>query len=132
MRLLWGQDGNHRVVRGIVSLAAGKATPGAARQKPAATIKRFERSCYRCFVIGSMVESPPHTTRWVVRRKAAIVAAVCSGAITLEEACRHYRLTEEEFLAWQRASDSEGLPGLRATRPPAYRNRLAPPPKPRG
>ena len=29
---------------------------------------------------------PPNTTRWVVRRKAAVVAAVRGGRITLEEA----------------------------------------------
>ena len=29
---------------------------------------------------------PPNTRRWVVRRKAAVVAAVQSGKITLEEA----------------------------------------------
>ena len=64
---------------------------------------------------------PPNTTRWVVRRKAAVLAAVRSGAITIEEACRRYRLTEEEFLSWQRAFDAHGLPGLRATRLQAYR-----------
>jgi hypothetical protein len=40
--------------------------------------------------------------RWVVRRKAAVVMAVLSGLITLEEACRRYQLSEEEFLAWKR------------------------------
>jgi hypothetical protein len=46
---------------------------------------------------------PPNTKRWVVRRKAAVVAAVRSGKITMEEALRRYQLTEEEFLSWQRA-----------------------------
>ena len=45
---------------------------------------------------------PPNTTRWVVRRKAAVVAAVRAGVITVEEACRRYQLSEEEFLSWQR------------------------------
>jgi transposase-like protein len=77
-----------------------------------------------------MGELPPaNTKRWVVRRKAAVVAAVQAGKITLEEACRRYQLTEEEFRAWQRAYDAHGLPGLRATRLPQYR---APPsPRPR-
>ena len=66
---------------------------------------------------------PPNTKRWVVRRKAAILVAVRRGAITIEEACRRYGLSEEEFLAWQRAFEAEGLSGLRATRLPAYRNR---------
>ena len=46
----------------------------------------------------SMGRLPPaNTRRWVVRRKAAVVAAVQSGKITLEEACQRYQLTEEEF-----------------------------------
>ena len=77
-----------------------------------------------------MGELPPaNTKRWVVRRKAAVVAAVQAGKITLEEACRRYQLTEEEFRAWQRAYDAHGLPGLRATRLQQYR--IAPAPRPR-
>jgi hypothetical protein len=64
---------------------------------------------------------PPATKRWVVRRKAAVVAAVRSGEVTLEEACRWYQLSEEEFLAWQRAFESHGLAGLRVTRTQQYR-----------
>ena len=59
---------------------------------------------------------PPNTTRWVVRRKAAVVAAVRSGRITLEEALRRYQLTEEEYRSWERAFEAHGLAGLRATR----------------
>ena len=70
-----------------------------------------------------MGELPPaNTKRWVVRRKAAVVAAVQGGKITLEEACRRYQLTEEEFRAWQRAYDVHGLPGVRATRLQQYRS----------
>jgi hypothetical protein len=65
---------------------------------------------------------PPETTRWVIRRKAAVVAAVRAGEITLEEACRRYQLSEEEFLSWQRAFEAYGLPGLRATRVKRYRD----------
>jgi transposase-like protein len=72
---------------------------------------------------------PADTRRWVVRRKAAVVAAVQSGKITLEEACRRYNLTEEEFRAWQRAFEAHGLPGLRATRLQQYRS--SPTPRPR-
>ena len=70
---------------------------------------------------------PANTRRWVVRRKAAVVAAVQGGKITLEEACRRYNLSEEEFRAWQRAFEAHGLPGLRATRLQQYRTR--PPPR---
>ena len=66
---------------------------------------------------------PANTRRWVVRRKAAVVAAVQSGKITLEEALRRYQLTEAEFREWQRAFEAHGLPGLRATRLQQYRSR---------
>ncbi|HEX3418173.1 MAG TPA: DUF1153 domain-containing protein [Stellaceae bacterium] len=59
---------------------------------------------------------PPDTDRWVARRKAAVLAALRSGAITMEEACRRYALSEEELLAWQRAFEAHGLSGLRAAR----------------
>ncbi len=64
---------------------------------------------------------PPNTKRWVVRRKAAVVAAVRSGGITIEEACRAYQLSEEELLSWERAFEIHGLAGLRATRVQQYR-----------
>lgn len=64
---------------------------------------------------------PPNTKRWVIRRKAAVVVAVRAGLLTLDEACRRYRLTVEEFLAWQRAIESFGPAGLRATRIQQYR-----------
>jgi Protein of unknown function (DUF1153) len=69
---------------------------------------------------------PPNTRRWVVRRKAAVVAAVRSGGITIEEACRIYQLTEEELLSWERAFEVHGLPGLRATRVQQYRRTRRP------
>ena len=65
---------------------------------------------------------PPDTKRWVARRKAVVVDAVRSGAISLEEACRRYELSVEEFLAWQRAIESHGVAGLRVTRLQIYRD----------
>jgi hypothetical protein len=65
---------------------------------------------------------PPETKRWVIRRKAVVVAAVRAGVISLEDACRRYTLSIEEFLAWQRLVDSHGLPGLRVTRLQDYRS----------
>ena len=64
---------------------------------------------------------PAQTTRWVVRRKAEVVAAVRSGVISLEDACNRYKLSMEEFLSWQRLIDSHGLAGLRVTRLQDYR-----------
>jgi hypothetical protein len=65
---------------------------------------------------------PPETKRWVIRRKAEVVAAVRSGIISLDEACRRYTLSIEEFLTWQRLIDSHGLAGLRVTRLQDYRS----------
>ena len=66
---------------------------------------------------------PPTTTRrWVVRRKAEVVAAVNGGLLTVDEACERYDLTLEEFASWQRAVDRSGMPGLRVTRIQHYRD----------
>jgi len=65
---------------------------------------------------------PPNTKRWVIRRKAEVVAAVRGGVISLDEACRRYTLSIEEFLSWQRLIDSHGLAGLRVTRLQDYRS----------
>ena len=63
----------------------------------------------------------PGTKRWVIRRKAEVVAAVRGGLLSLEDACKRYRLTVDEFLSWQRSIERHGLPGLRATRIQDYR-----------
>src|SRR5262245_23323306 len=65
---------------------------------------------------------PPNTKRWVIRRKAEVVAAVRSGVISLDEACRRYTLSIEEFLTWQRLIDRHGMAGLRVTRLQDYRS----------
>lgn len=70
---------------------------------------------------------PPDTKRWVVRRKATVVAAVRSGLISLEDACARYTLSVEEFLSWERAMDRDGLKGLRVTRLQDYRAPQRPP-----
>jgi hypothetical protein len=64
----------------------------------------------------------PETKRWVPRRKAAIVNAVLSGAMSLEEVCRRYELSVEEFITWQRAIEAHGVAGLRVTRLQVYRD----------
>lgn len=72
---------------------------------------------------GAVPDLPsPDTKRWVVRRKAIVVTAVRNGSISLQEACRRYKLSVEEFLAWQRAIDRYGVPGLRVTRLQIYRD----------
>ena len=60
------------------------------------------------YVIGpdgsplTIADLPPSgTRRWVIRRKAEVVAAVRGGLLSLEEACSRYTLTVDEFLSWQ-------------------------------
>ena len=70
-----------------------------------------------------MIALPPiDVHRWTIRRKAAVVTAVATNKITREEVCRRYQISVEEFLSWQRAYESFGLPGLRSTRLQQYRH----------
>jgi transposase-like protein len=70
----------------------------------------------------AMMALPPiEIHRWTIRRKAAVLSAVAKGKITQEEVCRRYQISAEEFLSWQRAYESFGLPGLRSTRLQQYR-----------
>src|SRR6201997_3622888 len=80
------------------------------------------------YVIGpdgsplTVADLPASTTnRWVIRRKAEVVAAVRGGLLSLDEACKRYTLTVDEFLSWQLSIDRHGLAGLRTTRIQQYR-----------
>jgi len=64
----------------------------------------------------------PGVNRWVIRRKAEVIAAVRGGLLSLEEACSRYMLTVDEYLSWQHLVDQHGLPGLRSTRTQQYRH----------
>ena len=67
-------------------------------------------------------EMPPvNVRRWTVRRKAAVVYAVRSGLLSVEDAATRYRLSQEELQSWERDLDRHGLYGLRAKRVQAYR-----------
>jgi hypothetical protein len=71
---------------------------------------------------SAKVSLPSATTkRWVIRRKAQVVAAVQDGVLSLEEACSRYKLTIEELLAWQTSIERHGVAGLRTTRLQQYR-----------
>jgi uncharacterized protein DUF1153 len=65
---------------------------------------------------------PSPGQRWTTRRKAALIQAVRGGWVPIEEACRQYKLSVDEFLAWERDIDRYGVPGLRTTRYQIYRN----------
>src|SRR3546814_13237881 len=79
--------------------------------------------CYRPLGRPLTLESlpPPGTRRWVVRRKAEVVAAVQGGLLTFDEACERYDLTLQELVSCERAVDLTGMQGLRVTRLQHYR-----------
>jgi hypothetical protein len=92
-------------------------------------LETIERAPRPVQVIGPLGEPltldslpPPSTSRWVVRRKAEVVAAVNGGLLTVDEACARYTLSLEEFASWQRAVDRSGMPGLRVTRIQHYKS----------
>lgn len=58
----------------------------------------------------------PDTKRWVVRRKAEVVAAVDAGLLTLDEALERYGISMETFTIWKQKISKGGLPALRETR----------------
>ena len=64
---------------------------------------------------------PPGTTRWVVSRKAVVVAGVKSGLLSLDEALQRYGISLDEFMCWKRLLDDHGVKGLRVTRIKEYR-----------
>jgi Protein of unknown function (DUF1153) len=69
-----------------------------------------------------MVLPPPDIKRWSPGRKAAVVKAARAGVISREEACARYMISEEELIAWEKALDRNGVPGLRTTRQQSYRS----------
>lgn len=66
---------------------------------------------------------PPGTRRWVISRKAAVVAGVRQGLLTVEDALERYSLSLDEFLSWNRLFSDHGVKGLRTTRIKEYRAR---------
>ena len=52
------------------------------------------------------------TKRWVIRRKAEVIAAVRGDLLSLEDACSRYMLTVDEFLSWQHLIDRHGIATL--------------------
>ncbi len=63
---------------------------------------------------------PADTERWVIRRKAEVVAAVRNGLIGQDDACERYRMSAEEFLNWEQLIAAHGLRGLQVTRLQEY------------
>lgn len=62
-------------------------------------------------------------SRWTIRRKAEVVAALKGGLLTIDEVCERYSLTTEELALWQNSVDRSGMQGLRVTRIQHYREK---------
>jgi hypothetical protein len=70
---------------------------------------------------GDLVLPPADTKRWSSRRKAAVIVAMRTGAITREQARERYLLSEEELAGWETALETRGIRGLLVTRPRSHR-----------
>jgi hypothetical protein len=71
--------------------------------------------------LGSSDLPPANTKRWVISRKAQVLAAIDSGLLSRAEACARYAISEAELRLWERAVACAGVPGLRVTRVQIYR-----------
>jgi hypothetical protein len=101
---------------GAISCAPGTKSPDpTAAEAGAGKISRRRKP----IDIGEL--PPPGITRWVIHRKAQVVAAVQAGALSLEEVCARYSVSVEEFQSWQRTLQQHGVYGLRITRSQIYR-----------
>lgn len=69
-----------------------------------------------------MEQLPEPGQRWTTARKQTVVQAVRSEVLTLDEVCRRYALSVEEFIGWEKALARHGRPGLRSTRIQIYRD----------
>jgi hypothetical protein len=69
----------------------------------------------------------PDTKRWVIRRKAEVIAALRGGLLSLDEACSRYALSYDEIRSWQHCIDRFGIVGLRTTCTQFYLRRIAKP-----
>jgi hypothetical protein len=110
----------HRPVRDLAStqLDEFELTSVDANKTARPTVKHIIGPDRRCLTLADL--PLPETKRWVIRRKAVVVAAVRGGLLSLEEACSRYALDSDEFMSWQRCIDCFGLAGLRTTRTQLY------------
>jgi hypothetical protein len=60
--------------------------------------------------------APPVIKRWPPAMKAKVLEEVRDGVLSLDEACRRYALSIEEFLTWQHGVELFGLAGLRVNK----------------
>src|SRR5690242_1063592 len=103
---------------GALSCAPGTKSPDQAAAAGAGDAKASRRR--KPIKIDEL--PPPGITRWVIHRKAQVVAAVQAGALSLDEVCERYSVSVEEFQGWQKTLQRHGIYGLRTTRSQIYRS----------
>lgn len=92
--------------------------PASASRQPESTMGRSRTKPAKL----TLADLPPSDTqRWVMRRKAEVVAGVRAGLLSAEDACRRYNLSQEEFNSWQTMVERHGVRGLRVTKLQDYR-----------
>ena len=74
----------------------------------------------RSDLLNQLPQLPSPGQRWTARCKAAVIEAVRGGWVPIEEACRLYNISVDEFVACD--MDRNGVPGLRSTRYQIYRD----------
>lgn len=60
---------------------------------------------------------PPNADRWRASQKAAVVIAIRTGLLNVDEALARYAMAPEELRNWDEAFDRGGIPALRARGP---------------
>jgi hypothetical protein len=67
-------------------------------------------------------ELPPRgKIRWTALRKAALVANIEAGQLSIEEACERYALSIEEVLSWQIRLAQHGVDALQVNKVKQHR-----------
>src|SRR5262245_38683579 len=93
-------------------MQSGDANGHQARKVPARDLLRMTPLPVRL----SADELPlPGVTRWVRRRKLAVVAAILDRRLSVEEACERYDLSAEELVSWRDMVDLYGPAGISAS-----------------
>jgi Protein of unknown function (DUF1153) len=107
-----------RAARDRASAQLNDLAPAPANESVRPTVKHVNGPNGRRLTLADL--PLPDTKRWVIRRKAEVVAAVRGGLLSPKEACTRYALDPDELLSWQQCVDRFGLAGLRTTRTQAY------------
>jgi hypothetical protein len=79
------------------------------------------------FVFGDLVpvnskKCDAGTKQRPTGNRRPLIEAVRGGWVAIDEACQRYNLSIDEFVAWERDIDRNGVPGLRTTRYQIYRD----------